>query len=114
MQCSVGRTEQRLRHIVLEPGVADNCCEEAAHIVRDQQQVTHKLALVVIEPHVVAHIGLAVGQEEEVCVVCTLLTADPHHPYEDRVEVRDELELYVEDPYDGVEKLNHSRHVWAL
>ena len=42
------------------------------------------------------HIGLAVCQEEEVSVVGTLLAANPHHPDEDSVKVRDEHELEVE------------------
>ena len=103
-----------MRHIVLEPGVADYGCEEAAHIVRYQEQITDKLALVVIEPHIVAHIRLAVGEEKEIGVVCTLLTPNPHHPHEHQVEVRNELVLHVEYPNDCVDKLKESRHVRAL
>jgi len=48
--------------------------------------------------HVILHVRLAVCQEQEVRVVSSLLTADPHAPDEDDVEVCDEAILNVYDP----------------
>ena len=44
------------------------------------------------------HIRLAVGQEEEVSIVGTLLASNPHDPNEDSVEVCQVHVIDVEDP----------------
>ena len=58
-----------------------------------------------IQVHVIGRIGLTVGQEEEVSVVCTLLAAYPHRPNKDHIEVGHGIELEIQDPQDHIEKL---------
>ena len=105
---SIWRIKKSLGLTVLEIGIANDSSKETAHIIRDQQQVADKLPLVVVEPHVVHHISLAVGQEQEVCVVCTLLTADPHNPDENKIEVGQEHVLKVQHPQDCIDNLDNS------
>ena len=59
-------------------------------------------------------IRLAIGEEQKVRVVCTLLAANPHDPDEDQIEIGQEAEVQVEDPQDTVDELNDGRHVWSL
>ena len=111
---SVGWTEECLWHLILQVCVSDNSCEEPTNVIWDEQQVADHLSFVIDQAHVILHVGLAVGQEQEVSVVCTLLAADPHHPDEDYVEVDHEVVLEVHDPYYDVDELDYRRHVRSL
>ena len=101
-------------HVVLQIGVSHDTSEEAAHVVGDEEQVADELALVVVQSHVVVHVRLAVGQEEEVSVVGTLLAPDPHDPNEHGVEVCQHHVVEVDDPEDKVGELDDSGDVRPL
>ena len=108
---SVRWTEEHLGHIVLKYGISDDTREESSDIVTDQEQVADEFPFVVVEIHVVVHVGLAVGEEREVSVVRTLLAPDPHEPHEHDVEVRHEVKVNVRDPHNHIECLEDCGHV---
>ena len=99
---------------ILLDSIGDGQSEEAADVVGYQEEVAHQLTLVVVQVHILRQVGLAGGHEEEVSVVCTLLTANPHHPNEHDVEILDEAVLQVEDPEDHVAELDECGHLWIL
>ena len=112
--CSVRGVEERLRQLVLEVSIAYYTCEESTDVVRDEKHVADELALEVVKIHVVVHVCLAVGKKQEVCVVCTLLAADPHDPDENGVEVGEDHVLQVDDPEDKVNELDQGGYVGPL
>ena len=89
-RCSIRWIEESLWHLVHEVSVAYETGEESADVVRDQQEVADQFTLVIVEIHVIQHVRLTVRQEQEVGVVCTLLTSDPHYPAEYEIEVGQE------------------------
>ena len=101
-------------HLVLQVGVAYDRSKETSNIVRDEQEISDKLSFVVIQSHVVFHIGLAIGQEKEVCVVCSLLATNPHDPNKNDIKVAQKAELDVQDPEDEVAELDDRWYVRSL
>ena len=103
---SIWWAEEGFRHYILQVGIPQATSEEAAYIVGYQEKVTDELAFVEVEIHVILHVCLAVGKEQEVSIICTLLTPDPHNPNEHRVEIGNEHEIQVQDPQYHVCELN--------
>jgi len=80
-------------------------CVEGSKIIRHQEEVDHKLSLVVIQVHVVNVGCFRYCQEEEVNEFRASKPSDKQHPYEYQHEVCDEAVSHIQCPEDNVEAL---------